>query len=238
MSPAVVPTSQLRYSKAAWPRAAVSQERVKMFTDLLGSGEELPPIEVVPQGDGSYLIADGIHRSLAAVAVNRSQVDVVVLSVPPGESAEASAFLRALETATRSPMPLTTSERRTAALRLIDERPGLSHRAVARLVGVSHDTVDRWAKGVAESASDGETGPSSMETPDRAARRLVNGLVRLDDARGLFDMIKPARMGGHLADAFEARLGDDALRSAQRFAQWASAAVEVLEGRRATAGGR
>ena len=50
-------------------------------------------------------------------------------------------------------------------------------------------------------------------------RRLVNALLRFRDAKGLFDMIMPARMGSHLADSFEACLGDDAPKYAQRFAQ-------------------
>jgi ParB-like chromosome segregation protein Spo0J len=231
MSAVQLPTAQLRYSKDAWPRTTLNQERVQLFAALLGSGEELPPIEVVSRGDGTFLIADGVHRSFAANAVNRGQVDAVILSLEPGESAEACAFRRALETATRSALPLTRAERRAAALRLIEERPDLSHRAIAQLVAVSHDTVDRWAKGVAESASEDASSAPPIVTADQAARRLVNALVRLEDAKGLFDMIKPARMGKHLADAFEACLGDDALTYAQRFAQWTAAAVEVLEGR-------
>jgi ParB-like chromosome segregation protein Spo0J len=231
LSPLQLPTSQLRYSKTAWPRAALNQERVQLFSALLGAGEELPPIEVVPRGDGTFLIADGVHRSFAATAVNRSQIDAVILSVEPGESAEACAFRRALETATRSALPLTTAERRVAALRLVKECPDLSHRAIARLVGVSHDSVDRWAKGVAESVSSGETSSPRVVTADEAARRLVNGLVRLHDSRGLLDMLKPQRMGRHLADAFEERLGDEALARAKAFADWADVAVQVLEDR-------
>jgi hypothetical protein len=53
-------------------------------------------------------------------------------------------------------------------------------------------------------------------------------LVRLDDARGIFDTLMPARMGQHLARAFAAYLGEDALPEAQRLAQWINAAVTVL----------
>ena len=90
-----------------------------MFAALLGSGEALPPIEVVPRGDGTFLIADGVHRSAAALATNQPQVGAIVLSVEAGESCEACAFRRALETATQSALPLSNAERRDAVLKLV-----------------------------------------------------------------------------------------------------------------------
>ena len=131
-------------------------------------------------------------------------------------------------------MPLTKFERRQAVRRLLAERPELSHRAIGRLVGVSHDTVGRWGKEVDDSSTPDDGAPASTGTPptaDEAARRLVSTLIRLDGDRGLLDMMMPARMGRHLADAFEARLGDDALKQARRVAQWSAASVTVLEGR-------
>lgn len=212
----------------------MDQERVELFTGLLAAGEELPPIDVVPIGDGTYLIADGVHRTNAAVALNQTMVDVIILTLQGGESVSDCVYRRALETATRSALPLTKAERRRAVVRLLDRQPDLSHRTVARLVGVSHDTVDRWAKEAkeligngADSASTEHAQPSTAEI----ARRLVRTLIRLDDARGLLDTISPSRMGKHLAKAFRESLGDDALGEARRLAEWVASAVSELEGR-------
>jgi hypothetical protein len=109
----------------------------------------------------------------------------------------------------------------------------MSHRAIARLLAVSHDSVDRWAKEVADSA-DGNAETTQLPrwtTADDAARRLVGLLGRLDEARGLLDYLAPGRMGTHLGDALADRFGDRALDRARLFARWASAAVQTLESR-------
>jgi hypothetical protein len=228
---------QLRLDQRAWPRFGINQDRVDLFASLRFAGEIVPPVEVVPIGDGTYLVADGVHRTLAAKAANQAEIEVVILTIPDGQTAIETAFRRALETAIICALPLTSAERRRAALRLLAEQPQLSHRAVARLVGVAHDSVDRWARDVDESSTPAQdTGePQATWTPERvdqAARRVAGTLLRLDEGRGLLDMIRPARMGRHLADAFEDRLGEDALAQARRFAQWTTAAVAVLEDRR------
>jgi hypothetical protein len=170
---------------------------------------------------------------MAARLLNLSEIEVVVLSVDAGVSPASFAFCHALETATQSALPLTTSERRSAAKRLIHERPDLSHREIARLVGVSHDSVDRWATGVADSASN-DPEPSSasrLPTADEAARRLVGFLTKLDESRGLLDYLAGSRMGRHMAEAFEDRLGENALTEARKFAKWTALAVQTLEER-------
>ena len=102
---------------------------------------------------------------------------------------------------------------------------------MARLIGVAHSSVDRWAEESAESASppDGDESRSSeLATADQMARRLVSFVVRLDESRGLLDYIAPSRMGRHLARAFEERLGEDALGHAERLEKWINATVSTL----------
>ena len=127
--------------------------------------------------------------------------------------------MRALETATRSALPLTRSERRRVAQHLLGTRPDLSGRAIARLVGVAHSTVDRWAEERAESASAQDDDPRStqMVTAEQMTRRLVVFLARMDEARGLLDYLMPKRMGRHIAQAFTEQFGDSALTEAQKF---------------------
>lgn len=223
---------QLQISQDAWPRFARSEERVDLFAQLIQSGEELPAIEVIARENGKYLIADGVHRAHAALRAGRSEVEAVVIEPDLGESDFACAFRRALETATKTALPLTTAERRRAAVRLARDRPGISHREIARRVGVSHDSVDRWLRPQQTEDSGGNEpdlpGPP-LPTADKAARQLVTGLARLSESRGIADLFMPARMGKHLAEAFEQRFGDEALKEATRFATWATQAVAVLK---------
>jgi transposase-like protein len=227
-----VKIDQLLISRDAWPRFASSEERVDLFAQLILSGEELPAIEVIARENEKYLIADGVHRTYAALRAGRSEIDVVVIEPSPGESDFACAFRRALETATKTALPLTTAERRSAAVRIARDQPGVSHREIARRVGVSHDSVDRWLRPEQAEASGGDEpdlpGPPLL-TADKAARQLVTGLARLYESRGIADLFVPARMGKHLAEAFEQRFGDEALKEATRFASWATRAVAILE---------
>jgi ParB-like nuclease domain/Winged helix-turn-helix DNA-binding len=226
--------SQLRLDKKDWPRAGLNQERVGLFASVYQEGGELPPVEVVGAGDEIFLVADGVHRIYGAASAGLREIEAVITSPEPGEPVEAFVFRRGLETATTSSLPLTIRERRWAAQRLLEENPELSRREVARRVGLAHDTVNRLAREMAESSSsdaaESSTSPNYVTATD-AARKLVGSLLRLDDARGFLDTIAPARMGRHLAEAYETRLGDDALSWARRFASWTAASVRVLEER-------
>jgi ParB-like chromosome segregation protein Spo0J len=233
MTTTTIPFAQLLFDREVWPRFGWDPERVELFKDLASAGDPVPPIEVVRRmEDEKFLIADGVHRAIGAKSAGRMEIEVVVVAPEPGETPNACAFRRALETSTLTALPLSRDERRRAACRLLAERPDLSHRAVARMVGVSHDTVDRWSRPENDEAGgDQERSPATFETTEQVALRLAGILVRLDRARGIFDMIKPQRMVKHLADALEDRLGDDALSRARAFARWTESAVDILEDR-------
>lgn len=226
---------QLVLDRQAWPRFGWDPDRVELFKALVLAGEELPPIEVVGRPDGKHVIADGVHRAIATRSAGKPDIEAVVLDPTGSEDLIGFAYRRALETATRTALPLSKEERRRAVRRLAAELPEMSHRAIAKLVGVSHDTVDRWVK-EDEAAPEGERSSVAFETPEQAARRLATALGRLHEARGLLDLLKPQRMGRHLADALDDRLGDGALDRARAFAQWTAVAVEVLEARRTSGG--
>lgn len=214
-----------------YPRDGLSGSRIRMFADLYRAGEPVPPIEAIDLGDGTYLIPDGVTRYFGAREAGLNELEVVLVAPEPGEEIPDFAYRRALETATRSALPLTQSERKRAVARLIKTRPDLSRRAVARLVGVAHSTVDRWADGVAESAS-GSTTTVAVVGPnaDEVALKLVRYLERLSDSRGLLDLFAPKRMGAHVAQAFYDCYGDHALAEARTMAAWMSRAVAVLSG--------
>jgi hypothetical protein len=186
VSPLRLPISALRFSKTDWARNGPTQDRVELFAGLSqDDSAEIEPIWVVPNGDGTYTVADGNHRARGAVAAGCTEIDAVVLSHDADELVGDFLFRIGLETTNRAALPLTKAEQRRAVLRLLERRPEMSHRAIARLVGVSHDTVDRWAGGVADSASDqpGEAPSASrLPTADEAARRLVGFLSKLDES--------------------------------------------------------
>ena len=224
-----IPISKLRSGKSTWPRQTLDEERVALFVALLGEDETLPPIEVVPVGDDTFTIADGVHRTTAALRVGRTEIEVV-FAVPMGAESPAScAYRRALETACQTALALSKEERRKAALYLSETRGDLSRRAIARLVGVAHSTVDRWVE-MAESATDEDDAPEpAMPTPDVIAMRFVKMLERLSDSRQLFDLFGSGRMGQHLAGAFLEIHGNRAPKEARLVKSWLDRAVAMLE---------
>jgi ParB-like chromosome segregation protein Spo0J len=227
-----VPWISLVFDREVWPRDQSDLDRVEMFKGLIEAGEHVPPPEVVDVGGGRWLIADGVHRLAAHQGLGHDDVEVIVVARRPDETPHQAAYRRALETATRSALPLTTAERRRAVERLLDERPDLSHRAIAKLVGVAHQTVDRWAvergRADAEDAST-EAVPERRVTVDDVARRLVRYTDQLNDARGFLDLVADGRMGKHLAKAFTAKFGDNAPAQAKRCAEWFAAAARRLD---------
>lgn len=226
-----IPSDQLVLDRGVWPRFGWDPDRIEMFKALVLAGEELPAIEVVARHDGKHVIADGVHRAMATRSAGKPDIEAILLNPDDCEDLIGFAYRRALETATRSALPLSKEERRRAAKRLVAENPQLSHRTIAKLLGVSHDTVDRWTKEEEEDQPTRERSSVSFETPVQAARHLTSALARLQAARGLLDWLKPQRMGRHLADALEERFEHGALAQAKALAQWAAVAVDVLEER-------
>src|ERR1700733_13812215 len=190
-----IPINQLVARRDLWPRVEAQEERIEMFADQLRSGDELAPIEVVPHNDGKYLIADGVHRTYAAVRAVRNDIPALIITPLPGETAEACVYRRALETPTRSALPLSKAERRRAVLKLRSETD-LSDRAIAQLVGVSHNSVGRWTK--EESETPAAAGPpSGAPNVEKVATRMATYLTQIDGGRGLLDLIAPGRIGKH-----------------------------------------
>lgn len=229
----MIAVGSIRYVRSAWPRQGLNEERCAIFEAIFREGGTLPPIEVVPMTDGTYLLCDGMHRWFAAKRAGRKEIQSVQIQPIGIERPEDVAFRRALETATTTSLPLTREERRVAALRLVTKRPDLSRREVARMVGCAHSTVDRWAQQAereqerTNESGDTDTHPFGPNADD-VARRLVSQLARLEEAKGLMDMLAPKRMGKHLAGAFSDRFGDAALREARNVKSWIDRAVELL----------
>lgn len=93
----------------------------------------LPPILV---HRGTMRVIDGMHRLGAAILNGRQTIDVCFF-----EGSEEAAFLVAVRANTAHGMPLSLQDRRVAALRILDSRPGMSDRAIAEVTGLSAKTV-------------------------------------------------------------------------------------------------
>jgi hypothetical protein len=188
---------QIVLDDRAWPREALDEKRVELFCELCsdtfeqarreraGWSDPLPPLVVVADGRGGYVLADGRHRYEARrrLGPDYAVVQAAVFD-PDGRAPTDRAYELGLKFATVSAKPLTTAEKRAAIARLIDEFPELSNREIARLVGVSHSTVNEHRRRVDDSSTAGnasEDQPSKWE-PLRwgvAARRLAKYLAEL-----------------------------------------------------------
>ena len=227
---ASLPLTEIRFERDHLIRDAIDLTRVDDFCRQMQEGEGFPPVEVVPQAGGKYLLGDGVHRCLAAQRAGHPEIDALIVIPRPNESPLECAYRTALETAARGPLALTNAERRRAAIHLLESQPQMSRRAIAQLVGAAHSSVNRWA---VEAEPPSDNGPRQRivigPSPSQVAMRLVRNLGRISDSRGVFDLLAPRRMGRHMADAFADHFGDSALDEAQRFHAWMAAAVTALE---------
>jgi hypothetical protein len=234
MSSSCVPLDRVRFDARAWPREYLDAERVEDFASLYREegASVLPPIEVVADAAGGFLLADGVHRSEAARAAGLVELPASFLTSGSATDPITFAYLRALECSAISAKPLTRAEKQAAIARLIEERPTASDREIGRLVGADHKTVGRIRRAGLPAEGSGVPRASS---PKDAAKRLFRGFEKVYEARGLgiAEFFSGDRTGERLAEVLEDVYGERALERAQRFQVWLERAVEVLEGEEA-----
>lgn len=224
---------RIRHEPEAWPRRSLDRERVEEFALLFaeeGFGR-LPPLVVVPDGEGDFILADGHHRLAALGSLGVLWVFAQVVDSPddPGVLGHrvdplAFAYELALSLSSASAKPLTQAERRHAVARLVEERHDLSDRAIARLVGVSPSTVGNL-RGVQSRQ------PQVPKTvgPDTVAARIVrDALCLLSDLGDATEILADelgrygdaAQIALEIADLFE---GSHAIVSERSSPNWAGA---------------
>ncbi|MFF7591544.1 transcriptional regulator [Kitasatospora purpeofusca] len=93
----------------------------------------LPPILVERR---SMRVVDGTHRLLAALLRGEETIEVEFF-----EGTAEDAFLRAVEANVAHGLPLSHSDRRAAAARIMGSHPYMSDRAIARAAGLGARTV-------------------------------------------------------------------------------------------------
>jgi len=233
MDTQTIPLDSITVDPSVWPRERLDRDRAEDFRELYASDglSALPPLTVVDLGTG-YLLADGMHR-YGALFVHQSPIALVNVLDNGGRDGRTVAYEEALRSSATTSKPLTKAEKH-AAIRRLTVEGGRTDREIGRLVGVSHQTVARVrsASGAgpldqAENDQEAMASAGSLEL----SRRLVRGMRRIWDARGVTDLIAN-RMPRNLADALVDQFGEEeALIWARRMSAWSAAAVTALETR-------
>ncbi|AXE27456.1 hypothetical protein C0216_12075 [Streptomyces globosus] len=129
--PQVHRVSVTRLRPADSPRlAGIDAEHVRRLTE---TSDALPPILV---HRATMRVIDGMHRLHAAVLRGRHDIEALYFDGSPDE-----AFRRAVQENIAHGLPLSLSDRKAAARRILTADPQISDRAVAACVGLSGKTV-------------------------------------------------------------------------------------------------
>lgn len=108
----------------------VDEEHVRRLADIYGS---LPPVLV---HRASMRVVDGMHRVAAAASMGLPSVEVQYF-----DGADDEAFLRSVTANIAHGLPLSVTDRKAAAERILRSRPELSDRSVASYTGLDAKTV-------------------------------------------------------------------------------------------------
>lgn len=223
----------------AWPRTARDKVRIAQFADLYAEQgpDALPPVDVVTDGEGGFIRADGEHRIRAARLAGLAEIPARVMEVPPGEDPITFAFVHAVKASARGAQQLTRAERKRGILRLLGETT-LTDREIASLFGVSRQTVWRYRSDVADetgAAGPGDESPGdrylSIVTAGELAERLFKAMEKVRDTRGLgvADALLGDRTADRLARILRDAYGKRALKRALTYREWLDRAIEELE---------
>lgn len=235
MTTTSLPVAALRGDKALWPRQDLDHERVALFADLYqeqGPGA-LPPIIVLRGADDTYILADGWHRTRAALAAGLQVLPAEVVE-PTDRPISETIYELAVRHSVKSSRPLRRQELHAAILRLAEIHPDWSQHVIGKFVGVSHTTVGRVisrheGSSTRAESSDGDEYAAAASAEELAAR-LFRGIEKVYEARGLglIDSVVGDRTAERLAGVIRESFGDDALARAQRYRAWIDGAIKLL----------
>ena len=136
---------EIRLEATLQPRVVgIDPKHVEEIQDAF---ELCPPVKVVQQGD-KYVLLDGFHRYAAAQNLGLETIPVEVVQPPTDEDLFGLAFaLNAIHG-----KPLTLSDRRNYASRILRTEPSLSDREVGRRVGLMQPTIAKVRQELERSA--------------------------------------------------------------------------------------
>lgn len=193
-------------------RAALSELAVQEYAEVLYGGGKLPPLDLFPDGMGSYWVGDGWHRSLA---YRLAKVKVVEARLHNG--GRPAAVLFACRANERHGLRKTPADRRRAVHLLLTDPDwaGRSAAWVAEACGVGVNDVLRARK---------ETGvvPPHLETR--------NGNCVKNRATGPPEPVLLDPLGQPVPEALSQAFRDAAVLRAARRASERAATMECLSG--------
>lgn len=129
-------------------REGLDEVRVAEFMALVADeASVLPPVQVV-ESEGGLLLADGRHRLAAHRRLGLEEIRVVLASPDPDIAPADWAYLLSVDAAAKAALPLSTTERMTAGVRLYElfheKDPHTWNRAaIARRVGVTREGLSK-----------------------------------------------------------------------------------------------
>ena len=234
----LIALEHIRLDEDVWPREGFDHDRVDDFAELFRAhgADALPPVVIVSDGAGQYLICDGHHRISALYAIGAEVALTLTEDPPGGQTPEQHAFEFAVRTAAHAAKPLTRAERNRAVERMLDDHADWSDRKIADLCGVSHQTVGRHRARRSDGPGEDQRSPDSGSAFRRvgeleAAERLIKALEKVREARGLgvSDFLAGRdRTGDRLAGVLVRAVGASALDRAHEYRTWITAAIDAL----------
>jgi len=145
---------------------------------LAEAGGELPPIMIHRP---TMRIIDGAHRVQAAMLRGDEEIQAQFF-----DGSEDEAFVLAVELNIAHGLPLTMTERKLAATRIVANCPDLSDRAIARSTGLSDKTVARIRRSTADrphpNARRGRDGRAHPVDGSEGRRRASQAIAARPDA--------------------------------------------------------
>jgi hypothetical protein len=156
VTPEVTTVSVLSLRPADSPR--LNGEDRAHIARLAETEAPLPPILVCQR---TMRVIDGMHRLLAASSLGRETIDVIFF-----DGSESDVFLHAVQENIAHGLPLSQTDRRAAAERIVASHPQMSDRAIGHAVGLAAKTVAAIRK------------RSGEEVPQSGARIGRDGRVR------------------------------------------------------------
>jgi len=169
------------------PRQDLDLGHVELLAQVLDS---CPPIEITP----GRRVIKGWHRVAAARLLGRATIKAVIRDDVADETDE---LVMAVESNTHHGLPLTRAERRSAAERILLQRPQFSNARIAQVCGVSRGTIRLHRERLAERSggelghlsrvigTDGRTYPGSATSPGEMRSRETAAQEMLRDNPGL-----------------------------------------------------
>lgn len=152
-----------------------SGEDMEHIHALAQSESPLPPIVVCRS---TMRVIDGMHRLRAAKMRGESMIEVRLF-----DGDRARAFLLAVRSNVAHGLPLSLTDRKAAASRIIESYPEMSNRMIALATGLSAKTVTgiRGCPTGADSQSDSRVGRDGRTRPVNSAERREVAIRLMSD---------------------------------------------------------